>query len=157
MINKFDGRYSFLSNFYPCEVYYKGIIYPSVEHYYVALKCNTDQMIDGKYYTCSDFRELIAKVKSPGKVKSIGRTIKIRSDWDNVKLDIMKWGVDQKFKNIELSELLLSTGDQELVEGNYWKDFYWGVCNGVGENNLGKILMIVRDELRKENNNKFFK
>jgi ribA/ribD-fused uncharacterized protein len=157
MIDKFDGRYAFLSNFYPCEVYYKGIIYPSVEHYYVALKCNTDQMIDGKYYTCSDFRELIAKVKSPGKVKGIGRTIKVRSDWDNVKLGIMKWGVEQKFKNTELTDLLLSTGEQELIEGNWWHDRYWGVCNGTGENNLGKILMTVREELRKENKDKFFK
>jgi predicted NAD-dependent protein-ADP-ribosyltransferase YbiA (DUF1768 family) len=43
---------------------------------------------------------------------------------------------------------LLETGDAELVEGNWWDDTFWGVCNGVGQNNLGKILMDTRRELR---------
>jgi predicted NAD-dependent protein-ADP-ribosyltransferase YbiA (DUF1768 family) len=35
----------------------------------------------------------------------------------------------------------------ELIEGNWWGDTYWGVCNGVGENHLGKLLMKIRDYL----------
>jgi predicted NAD-dependent protein-ADP-ribosyltransferase YbiA (DUF1768 family) len=54
--------------------------------------------------------------------------------------------VGEKFnQNPELKEKLLATKDIELVEGNHWHDTYWGVCNGVGENHLGKILMAYRD------------
>ena len=49
-----------------------------------------------------------------------------------------------------MSNKLLGTGDTYLEEGNTWNDTFWGVCNGVGENNLGRILMEVREELRKE-------
>ena len=50
MINKFEGRYRFLSNFYPCEIEHQGIKYPSVENFYVAMKVNDQQLINGKYY-----------------------------------------------------------------------------------------------------------
>lgn len=148
MIDKFQGRWHFLSNFYPCEIEHQGIKYPSVEHYYVAMKFDDEQLIDGKYYTPGDLRELISKIKDPGQVKRFGRKVKLRKDWDNQKLKVMNWGVREKFKNDRLSELLLSTGDEELIEGNFWNDTYWGVCNGKGQNHLGKILMEVRNELR---------
>ena len=48
----------------------------------------------------------------------------------------------------ELKKKLLDTGDQELIEGNYWNDTFWGVCEGKGQNHLGKILMQIREELR---------
>ena len=51
-------------------------------------------------------------------------------------------------QNPELGNKLLETGNQELVEGNTWGDIFWGVCNGKGQNWLGKILMMVRDEIR---------
>jgi hypothetical protein len=148
MIDKFDGKYRFLSNFYPCKIEHQGITYPSVEHYYVAMKVNDEQLINGKYYTPGDFREMISRVKEAALVKKIGNKIKLRSDWDNKKLDVMNWAIREKFKDENLKELLLGTGDQELIEGNFWKDFFWGVCNGRGQNHLGKILMIVRDEIR---------
>lgn len=152
MIDIFRGSYYFLSNFYPCEIEHDSIVYPSLEHYYVALKCDNDQIINGKYYTCFDFRELISKVKSPGKVKIIGKNIKVRSDWNDIKLDIMWIGIQQKFRNKELSELLISTGDQKLVEGNYWHDNFYGQCTcekciDKGKNKLGKLLMKIRSEL----------
>ena len=148
MIDKFEGKYGFLSNFYPCKIEYQGITYPSVEHYYVAMKVTDEQLINGVYYTPNDFREMISKVKEPAFVKKIGSKAKLRPDWNSKKLQIMNWGVREKFKNESLKELLLSTGLQELVEVNYWKDTFWGVCNGKGQNHLGKILMVVRDELR---------
>lgn len=49
-----------------------------------------------------------------------------------------------------MSETIDSTGDVELVEGNWWGDRFWGVCDGVGENRLGRCLMEVRKELRGE-------
>lgn len=148
MIDRFEGRWHFLSNFYPCEIEHQGINYPSVEHYYVAMKFDDEQFIDGKYYTPGDLRELISKIKDPGQVKKFGRKVKLRKNWDSYKLEVMNWGVREKFKSPKLSELLLSTGNEELIEGNFWQDTFWGVCNGKGKNHLGKILMEVRNELR---------
>ena len=150
MIDKFEGRWRFLSNFYPCKIEHQGIDYPSVEHFYVAMKVNDEQLINGRYYTPGDFREMISTIEGAGLVKKIGQQVKIRRDWETKKLEVMNWGVREKFKNNELKELLLSTEDQELIEGNWWKDTFWGVCNGKGKNHLGKILMDVRNELRGE-------
>jgi ribA/ribD-fused uncharacterized protein len=148
MIQKFEGRYGFLSNFYPCLIEHKGISYPSVEHFYVAMKCNGPQFMNGVQYTPADFREMIARIPHPGTVKKLGKKMSIRSDWNEKKLDFMNWGVREKFKDIKLVEMLLDTGDEELVEGNIWNDTFWGVCDGKGKNHLGKILMKVRDEIR---------
>ena len=82
MIDSFQGRWFFLSNFFPCEIEHKGIKYPSVEHYYVAMKVTEIQLLNGQYYTAGDFRELIAKVKLPADVKKIGQKIKVRRDWE---------------------------------------------------------------------------
>lgn len=152
MINRFEGRYNFLSNFYPCKIEHQGITYPSVEHYYVAMKCNNDQMIDGVYYTPGDFREKIAKITIPAVVKRIGQRIKVRSDWDSKKLEFMEFGLRQKFKIPEIKEMLLQTDNKQLIEGNYWHDNFWGQCScdkcfGKGKNNLGKLLMDIRSEL----------
>jgi ribA/ribD-fused uncharacterized protein len=151
MIDKFEGRYRFLSNFYPCKIEHQGIKYPSVENFYVAMKVNDQQLINGTYYTPGDFREMIARITNPAEVKRLGSKVKLRTGWDEKKLEVMNWAVRQKFKDETLAELLLSTEDQELIEGNWWKDYFWGVCNGKGENHLGKILMEVREELKLSN------
>jgi predicted NAD-dependent protein-ADP-ribosyltransferase YbiA (DUF1768 family) len=64
----------------------------------------------------------------------------------------MEWGLREKFKDEKLKEMLLQTGEEELVESNTWGDIYWGVCNGKGQNNLGKLLMKIRSEIRGEQN-----
>jgi len=151
MIESFSGRYNFLSNFYSVKIEHQGIKYPSVEHYYVAMKVKTDQQIDGRNIAMIDCRELIARMPQASKVKQFGKIIKVRRDWDDVKLDVMLWGVREKFKQEDLKQMLLDTGEQELVEGNTWNDTFWGVCRGEGQNNLGKILMKVRMELRQQN------
>ena len=56
--------------------------------------------------------------------------------------------IAQKFDKGELALALKYTGDAELIEGNNWGDTFWGVCNGVGENHLGKLLMARRAQLR---------
>lgn len=156
MIDKFEGRWRFLSNFYPCKIEHKGITYPSVEHYYVAMKVTEMQLLDGRYYTAADFREMIAKIPNPADIKKIGQRVKVRKDWDEKKLEFMSWGVHEKFKNESLAEMLLSTGDQELIEGNWWHDNFYGSCSctkcgNKGNNNLGKLLMTVRDEISLQN------
>jgi ribA/ribD-fused uncharacterized protein len=137
MIGPFRDKYRFLSNFQRCPVVYEGIFYPSAEHAYVASKT-------------SDLKERfdISLLDTAGKAKKYGKTMIIREDWDQVKFGIMKEIVRIKFHNTELKEMLLATGDEELVELNEWHDTTWGVCDGIGENWLGKILMEIRSELR---------
>jgi ribA/ribD-fused uncharacterized protein len=117
------------------------------------MKVKTDQQVDGRYISYIDCRELISKIESPAQVKNFGKKLSLRKDWEEVKYHIMLWGVREKFKNDDLRDLLLSTGDEELIEGNSWHDNFFGVCKcgscyGKGQNNLGKILMKVREELR---------
>ena len=88
----------------------------------------------------------------PGKSKGVGRRVQLRPDWEDVKTGIMEEIVRAKFtQHPELAARLLATGDKVLVEGNHWGDTCWGVDTrtGQGENRLGKILMKVREELKK--------
>ena len=52
-----------------------------------------------------------------------------------------------KFRQPDLRERLLATGDAALVEENVWRDRYWGVHRGHGLNRLGVLLMQVREEI----------
>jgi ribA/ribD-fused uncharacterized protein len=93
-------------------------------------------------------RARIAAASTPGQAKRLGRKLTLRSAWDTLKLATMRSLVQQKFTDRALAVALLGTDDAELVEGNTWGDVYWGVCNGVGENHLGKILMEIRTTLK---------
>jgi hypothetical protein len=54
-----------------------------------------------------------------------------------------------KFTNDRLRDMLLATGNAELIEGNNWRDTFWGQCPiGTGANHLGRLLMQVRKEIR---------
>lgn len=138
-IAEFENEYRWLSNFWMSDVKMYGKIYPSVEHAYQAAK-TLDLALREKMRLC----------KTAAGVKKMGRKLVIREDWESIKISVMEELVTRKFQNTELRAKLLATGDAELIEGNWWKDFFWGVCNGVGENNLGKILMRIRDKIRKE-------
>lgn len=93
---------------------------------------------------------MIREAATPGQAKKLGQGVSLRPDWESVKVDLMRTFVRKKFENPFLRPLLLATGDAELVEGNTWNDTFWGVCRGRGQNWLGRILMEVRDEIRKE-------
>lgn len=135
MILSFRDEYFFLSNFYPVEIKLDGIVYPNAESAFQAQKT-----LD------VEERRKFSMLKNPVQSKRFGRKVKLRDDWEEVKLDIMTEVVSQKFlQHPHLIEMLLQTGDEELVEGNKWGDRFWGVCKGVGENHLGKILMKIRD------------
>lgn len=137
-INSFSGPHHFLSNFYGADVWLDGMCYPSTEHAYQASKT-----FDIRW------RRTIQLAATPNDAKRLGRKAPLREEWEEVKLTIMYRLVRQKFRQHHtLSEWLLQTGDTELIEGNWWGDTYWGVCRGVGENNLGKTLMRVRSELQ---------
>ena len=138
MIDKFNGEYRWLSNFYPAVILYKGDVFPTSEHAYQAMKTFHPE----EY-------EQIRAASTPGKAKRLGSRVTLRPDWDNVKLGLMLEIVTAKFReHPELAEKLLATGDEELIEGNTWNDTFWGVCDGKGKNYLGRILMLIREELR---------
>ena len=137
-IDCFDGEYAFLSNFYDSPIEKDGIVYPTNEHFFQAMKTLDDEE-----------RKRIAAAETPGKAKRMGRSVKLRPDWEQSKIQIMKEGLTLKFLcHKDLAEKLVATGDVWLIEGNWWGDTCWGVCKGVGENNLGKLLMKIRGELQ---------
>ena len=135
-IDTFRGEYSFLSNFAPCKVTYKGKVFPTVEHAFQAAKCLDENEMNIFLY-----------IGEPKEAKKWGRTVKLRPDWDSVKVGIMEDLVRQKFQNEKYRDLLKGTGDSIITEGNTWGDTFWGVCKGSGQNNLGKIIMKIREEL----------
>jgi len=133
-IDKFTGKYRFLSNFYPSVVRVEDTYYASVEHAYQAYKTNDIAE-----------RQPFANFKlTAGEAKKLGKKLTLRPYWDEIKDDIMYILILRKFQNPTLCQSLLETGDSELIEGNTWGDTYWGVCQGKGQNKLGKILMEVR-------------
>lgn len=139
-INSFAGEYSFLSNFYPAEVEWEGVLYPTVEHAFQAAKT-----ID------TTERESVRLAASPVIAKRLGRQVTLRTDWDSYRLEVMEHLVRDKFtRHTDLGAQLLATENAELIEGNTWRDTFWGVYKGRGQNHLGRILMKVRDELTSE-------
>lgn len=137
VIDKFRGEHRFLSNFYPCLIWHDGIRYSSVEHAFQAAKT-------------LDFAERwrISQLPTPGQAKRAGRSVTLRPDWLQVRRMVMQELLIQKFiLNSELRKKLKDTGKAMLIEGNTWGDTYWGVCRGVGENHLGKLLMAIRSIL----------
>lgn len=139
-IDRFDGPNRFLSNFWPVNVPLYNQWYPSVEHAYQSAKSN-----DEKY------KREVRKAATPGDAKRLGKKAPLRPDWgDAKKLEYMEFLVWYKFAMYpDLGKMLLATGDAELIEGNTWGDTFWGVCKGVGQNQLGKLLMKVRDQVRR--------
>jgi len=144
MIKEFQGEYRYLSNFYPCEIEYEGIIFDSVEKAYQSAKTNDPKL-----------REEISLLDSPGKAKRFFRNRKkdVREDWHEVKYSIMRDLLHKKFvENDYFLRKLLSTGNSDIQEGNFWGDKEWGVDlkTGEGKNILGKMIMEIRKEIREE-------
>lgn len=138
---EFKNEYKKFSNFYPVKIHYKRRTFPSVEHAFVSEKSND-----------STFKNRIAALKEnqAGYAKKLGRQVKLREDWEQVKNQVMMELLIIKFSIPEFKNLLLSTGDGKLVEGNYWHDNYWGNCyckkckDKPGLNKLGMMLMDLR-------------
>lgn len=142
MLNSFRGENFFLSNFYEHPVRFEGMIFPNNEAAFQAAK------------TTDLEKRVPFQTMAPDEAKKAGRKIDLRPDWEDIKDAIMYLICAAKFSDSILRERLLTTGDEELVEGNYWHDNNFGDCfcgkckNTVGKNVLGKILMRIREEFR---------
>lgn len=138
-VSAFRGPYAVFSNFSPAEVEYDGLKFPTVENAFQAAKSLT-----------SLGRQEFVHV-SPSDAKKLGRRIRMRLDWDEVKVDIMRSLLLQKFcfgsHNLYT---LQQTGSAAITEGNTWHDNFWGACtcqrcaSRVKQNMMGKLLMEIR-------------
>ena len=139
-IDSFKDEHRFLSNFYPSPVEFEGIRFPTVEHAYQFAKTLNEE-----------WRERIRQAPTPGKAKRLGHKAPSRENWKEIKVGVMGELLKQKFAEAELKRRLIETAGQEIVEGNYWHDNFWGVCFcGLccdGQNTLGRLLMEIRHEL----------
>ena len=134
----FFEEHRFLSNFQTCNIQFNGYTYSSTEAAFQAAKS-----LDPKDHERFQFL-------SAAEAKKEGRLLNLREDWQKVKDDIMLTLTFEKFKDPELAEKLLATGDLHLEETNHWNDMYWGVNyeTGQGLNMLGKCLMVVMGVLK---------
>lgn len=138
-IKSFSVQYRFLSNFQTATVVYEGHSYRSVEHAFQAAK-TLDPVARAQIRNCTMAAD----------AKKLGKKVQLRDGWDDMRIDVMRDLLRQKFGTDPMRKKLLNTGQAELIEGNWWGDKFWGVCDGVGQNHLGKLLMQVRDELREK-------
>ena len=131
----FRNNLYFLSNMYPCRVQYRGTEYTCAEGAFQAQKCIKESE-----------KRLFIGINGFDS-KKLGRKVSLKSNWEMEKLAIMEEIVRAKFvQNPTLAKKLISL-QGNIQEDNSWNDPFWGVCNGIGENHLGKILMKIRDEL----------
>ncbi len=138
MIDEFTGRNRWLSNFFYAPITYLGFKCQTNEHAFQLAKS-----------IIHEEQVLVAACTTPGRAKRAGRKVSLRPDWEDVKDSVMMEVTILKFiNNPVLRQQLLDTGDQRLVETNKWGDIYWGVSGGFGRNQLGKILMRVREMFR---------
>ncbi len=140
IIGFFKENY-WLSNFYQCDItsndFVKPLTFGSSEALFQALKCPL---------RADEFEGL-----TPDEAKHLGRKVQLRSNWEEIKLDCMRYCLRSKFNQHEaLKEKLMLTGKGHLEEANTWGDKFWGTVDGVGENWLGQLLMELRDEYQNE-------
>lgn len=138
-IEEFKGKYEFLSNFLEYPILYGNRIFDSLEAAY-----QSEKAVEKRKYEFLGIRANVAK--------KLGRNQPLPKNWDIRKIGIMKRLLRIKFSDIVLRQKLLDTGNDHLVEGNYWHDNFWGVCTcmncpGAGDNTLGELLMKVRAEI----------
>lgn len=141
-ITSFRGEYNFLSNFHPVKIWHNKISFNSVEHAYIYEKFKNN----------AEVKRWVLNGYSAGKLKTKTRGIKPVDGWDNKKLNVMFNLCFTKFAtNTIIRHRLINTGDKKIIEGNTWGDKFWGAVeeNGefIGENHLGRILMIIRNIL----------
>ena len=141
VVRGFFDQYRWLSNMFPTPLYYEGEFFPSSENAYQAAKWpKEDHWPNARSYF---------KGCSPFQAKTKGQTAKLSADWETRKIEVMRSVLRAKFANEQMKRALLATGQKYLEEKNWWGDHFWGKVDGIGQNQLGHLLMEVRDEVRK--------
>jgi ribA/ribD-fused uncharacterized protein len=141
----FKDRYVFLSNFFVRDLEMHGLIFKSSEHAFMWHKSEDEE-----------YRHAILTARTPRDAKRLGnndRLVKLnllRSDWrdDAVRVKVMYEVLKAKYRDKELWTWLQSTEARYLEETNWWNDIFWGRCNGIGANHLGRLSMCVRFETK---------
>lgn len=136
----FSGDLMFLSNLYACEIPMNVLGHPfvfgSAEAAFQAGKC-----LDPGHV------QLFTRVADGAAAKKLGERVPPRKDWDMYRLAWMKQVLTCKFtRNPELMKKLIDTYPLPLTNTNTWGDTFWGVCQGVGEDHLGRLLTQLRNE-----------
>lgn len=140
---KVNKPYGCFSNFSPHEIHLQGTNWSTVEHYYQAQKFvgTIDAALVQMIYTA----------QTPEEAAFLGRdrTRLVRPDWEQVKIQVMREAVLNKFlTHADIQAILISTKNELIVE-NSPCDYFWGCGEDrTGDNHLGKILMSVRQEIR---------
>lgn len=157
MIHTFRKEHGFLSNMADAEIDYEGVRFPSTENAYMWEKCRdckvTQEIIHGEQGFIVEIPWLeYCQTYPPNEVKKKSREVTLREDWNDVKLKIMYNILVLKFTQEPFKTKLLATGTENIVEGNYWQDTFWGVdlkeTPNVGENWLGRLIMDIRTKLK---------
>ena len=140
------GKWWFLSPYadFPINLEVDGKFYtfPTVEHYYQAMK----------FYASDERFKNILNLKNPDDARLLTKTpeykINRRHDFDKNKFDIMEKGMRAKFcQNTDAADLLKTTGDAILIK-SCEVCYKCGFGEGSGYNHMGKILMKIREELK---------
>lgn len=144
-IEHFTKENRWLSNFEEAEVMFEGVMYPNNEAAYMAAKC--ENPADRVPFTRMTGKE----------ARKAGQRVNLRPGWDDMRWVVMyQINKDKYTRHADLRAKLLATGDAKLIEGNWWHDNFWGDCScercatKLGMNNLGRILMKIRDEVKGE-------
>ncbi|MES9833089.1 MAG: NADAR family protein [Candidatus Thiodiazotropha sp. DIVDIV] len=120
-----------------------GATWPSVEHYYQAMK-----------FEQAEHREAIRSADHPKKAQKLaaGNKRQIRKDWKQVREVMMTRAIYTKCRTHDVvAATLRETGDRKITETSQY-DYYWGCGrDGLGHNTFGKVLMAVREKMREEN------
>ena len=147
-IIRFNGQFTFLSNFATAPLKVNGMVFATVEHAYQAFKATNE-----------DDRLLVQGQQTAGGAKKAGNAIEMNDTFLERRIEIMTKLLKAKFSltaHPTYANRLLETGTAYLVEGNNWHDNFWGDCicreckDIIGENNLGLLLMKRRTQLKKE-------
>ncbi|WP_299489690.1 NADAR family protein [Acaryochloris sp. IP29b_bin.137] len=140
---KVQDPYGCFSNFSLHRIDLQGHTWPTSEHYYQA------QKYQGTSHQglCDQIRQ----APTPEAAAALGRNpdYNVQPDWDVIKPKVMYAAVRTKFlAHPTIQAELLATGDELIVENSPF-DAYWGCgADGNGRNQLGKILMQVRQDIR---------
>ena len=137
-----DEKYYEFTNFFPSPIELDGKLWPTTEHYFQAQK-----------FVGTPLVEIIRQKKYPRDVFEFAQKPDIasqcRKDWKEVKVQVMKKALVAKFtQHDDLCQLLIGTGKRTLVERSPYDTFWGDGGNGSGKNQLGKLLMEVREELK---------